>query len=226
MADLVVRGQNRTMWHAETECLASGSKCRLLDDETPLSFHELIQLLEHDDDFAAWYTRLLADASFEAFYWEHPPLTFESLDRDAEFVLLDAPALATIQAEPAPFQSIFSDHPNEDVIVFPNLGGDAMLIAPSPLAANDAYPHLAAFLRRAPADQIRSLWKHTAKTVHQHVASSPKWLSTAGLGIAWLHVRLDTRPKYYHHDSYTHHKKSKKKVSKKEKKCQVYLTNK
>jgi len=226
MADLVVRGQNRTMWHAETECLASGSKCRLLDDETPLSFHELIQLLEHDDDFAAWYTRLLADASFEAFYWEHPPLTFESLDRDAEFVLLDAPALATIQAEPAPFQSIFSDHPNEDVIVFPNLGGDAMLIAPSPLAANDAYPHLAAFLRRAPADQIRSLWKHTAKTVHQHVASSPKWLSTAGLDIAWLHVRLDTRPKYYHHDSYTHHKKSKKKVSKKEKKCQVYLTNK
>jgi hypothetical protein len=194
------------MWHAETECVTSGSKYRLLDGETPLSFRELIRLLEYDDDFASWYTRLLADAGFEAFYWEHPPLTLENLDRGAEFVLLNAPALATIQAEPAPFQSIFNDHPDEDVIVFPNLGGDAMLIAPGPIAANDAYRHLAAFLRQAPASQIRSLWRHTAKTVHQHVASSPKWLSTAGLGIAWLHIRLDTWPKYYGHASYAHHK--------------------
>jgi len=193
------------MWHAVTERLASGSKYRLLDDETPVSFRELLRLLEHDDDFAAWYTRLLANVDFEAFYWEHPPLTLESLDRDTEFVLLNAPALVTIKAEPAPFRSVFNEHPDEDVIVFPNLDGDAMLIAPRPVTANDAYPHLAAFLRQAPADQIRSFWKHTAKTVHQHVASSPKWLSTAGLGIAWLHVRLDTRPKYYRHVAYTHY---------------------
>ncbi len=191
------------MWHAVTEPLASGSKYRLLDDETPLSFRELIRLLEHDDDFAAWYTHLLADSEYEAFYWEHPPLTLGRLDRDAEFVLLNASALASFRAEPAAFQSIFDDHPGEDVIVFPNLGSDAMLIAPRPVAANDAYPHLAAFLRQAPADQVRSLWKQTMKIVHEHVTSSPKWLSTAGLGIAWLHIRLDTRPKYYRHAPYT-----------------------
>jgi len=28
------------------------------------------------------------------------------------------------------------------------------------------------------------------------------WLSTSGLGIAWLHVRLDERPKYYTHAPY------------------------
>ena len=28
------------------------------------------------------------------------------------------------------------------------------------------------------------------------------WLSTAGDGIAWLHVRLDPSPKYYQHDEY------------------------
>ena len=192
------------MWHAVTERLTSGSKYRLLDDEMPLSFRELLRLLEHDDDVAAWYTRLLANVDFEAFYWEHPPLTLESLDCDTEFVLLNAPALASIQAKPTAFQSIFNDHPDEDVIVFPNLGGDAMLIAPRPIAANDAYPHLAAFLRQAPADQVRSLWRQTAKTVSQSVGPSPKWFSTAGLGIAWLHVRLDTRPKYYRHVPYTH----------------------
>jgi hypothetical protein len=193
------------MWHAVTERLASGSKYRLLDNETPVSFRELLRLLEHGGDFAVWYTRLLANVDFEAFYWEHPPLTLESLDRDTEFVLLNAPALASLQAEPAPFQSIFDDHPDEDVIVFPNLGGDAMLIAPRPVTTIDAYPHLAAFLQQAPADQIRSLWKHTAKTVRQHIGTSPKWLSTAGLGIAWLHIRLDTRPKYYRHVAYTHY---------------------
>ena len=28
------------------------------------------------------------------------------------------------------------------------------------------------------------------------------WLSTAGDGIAWLHVRMDPRPKYYQHTEY------------------------
>jgi len=29
------------------------------------------------------------------------------------------------------------------------------------------------------------------------VGSSPIWVSTSGLGVHWLHVRLDARPKYY-----------------------------
>lgn len=191
------------MWHAVTKRLASGFKYRLLAGETPLSFRELIRLLEHDDKFADWYSRLLADTDFEAFYWEHPPLTVTSIEYDTEFVLLTAPALASMRAEPAPFQSIFDDETEEDVVVFPNLGGDAVLIAPCPLAASDAYPHLAAFLRRAPAGQIRSLWQHTARTVRKNITTSPRWLSTAGLGVAWAHVRLDKYPKYYRYAPYT-----------------------
>lgn len=204
--DVVPVGQTidqEHMWRAVTEDLASGSKYRLLDDEAPLSFRELIRLLEHDDEFAAWYTRLLADTDFEAFYWEHPPLTLEGIDRDAEFVLLNAPTLAAFQAEPAPFRSIFDAASDEGIVVLPNLSGDAILIVPSPVAANDAYTHLAAFLRHAPEDQIRSLWRQTANTVSQNIGSAPKWLSTAGLGVAWLHIRLDTRPKYYSHVPYT-----------------------
>jgi hypothetical protein len=30
----------------------------------------------------------------------------------------------------------------------------------------------------------------------------PIWLSTAGMGVAWLHIRLDERPKYYSHKPY------------------------
>ena len=36
----------------------------------------------------------------------------------------------------------------------------------------------------------------------QTVNDKPTWLSTAGMGVAWLHVRLDQRPKYYAHRPY------------------------
>ena len=29
------------------------------------------------------------------------------------------------------------------------------------------------------------------------------WMSTEGSGVPWLHVRLDSRPKYYKHHEYT-----------------------
>ena len=31
---------------------------------------------------------------------------------------------------------------------------------------------------------------------------APTWVSTEGSGVAWLHARLDARPKYYHHAPY------------------------
>ena len=167
-----------------------------------MSFRRLFHLLGTDAEFRAWYSRVLIDASFEAFFWEHPPLTTESFDDEAAFVLLDAPSLAGIKAEPAPFESEFAKQPGQDVLVFPNLGGDALLIVPRPLGRPEAYPHLAAFLRDAPAGQVQALWKAVAGVVRDHLGLQPHWLSTAGLGVAWLHLRLDTRPKYYRFEPY------------------------
>ena len=191
----------RVMWRALEDRLTAGTRYRLFDDQAPLSFSDFLHLLEHDDDFAAWYTQLLAGTEFKSFYWEHPPLTLDNIDDVAEFVCLDAPSLAALPADPTPFRSIF-DGNSDDVIVCPNLGHDAMMIVPRAIGAQDAYPHLGAFVRLAPADQVRLLWQRTAQTARQYVGDSPRWLSTAGLGVAWLHIRLDTRPKYYRHDVY------------------------
>ncbi len=59
------------------------------------------------------------------------------------------------------------------------------------------YGHLAAFIRNAPDSQKDALWRVIGATMQQHVSDYPLWLNTAGGGIAWLHVRLDSRPKYY-----------------------------
>ena len=50
------------------------------------------------------------------------------------------------------------------MVVFPNLGNDA-LIVPCPLVTNDAYAHIAAFVRKAPETQIHSLWQIVGETV-------------------------------------------------------------
>ena len=34
------------------------------------------------------------------------------------------------------------------------------------------------------------------------IDAHPVWLSTAGHGVAWLHVRLDSQPKYYRYRPY------------------------
>merc|ERR1711957_1156939 len=33
-------------------------------------------------------------------------------------------------------------------------------------------------------------------------SKTPVWVSTAGSGVSWLSIRLDSRPKYYHHSAY------------------------
>ncbi|MDZ7694044.1 MAG: hypothetical protein U5K69_23475 [Balneolaceae bacterium] len=88
------------------------------------------------------------------------------------------------------------------MVTFPNLGRDARLIAPCPLPDAPGYPHIGTFVRKAPREQIDQFWKVTATQMQQHIGSDPRWLSTSGLGVFWLHARIDSRPKYYQTDEY------------------------
>ena len=94
------------------------------------------------------------------------------------------------------------DEDGDGVVAFDNLGGDATLVVPCPLASPDAYAHLAAFVRKAPAPQVHALFRRVAEESLARLSARPLWLSTAGMGVYWLHVRLDARPKYYRHAPY------------------------
>jgi hypothetical protein len=115
-------------------------------------------------------------------------------------VLLDSPHLSR-----RPDLSAFAEHldgTTSPVITFPNLGGDAVLVVPSPVGDLSAYGHLAAFVRQAPAAQRAALWLAVGNAMGERVSERPVWLSTAGAGVPWLHVRLDDRPKYYGYTGY------------------------
>ena len=75
----------------------------------------------------------------------------------------------------------------------------------APGAARASYGHIAAFCRHAPENQLLALWQAVGAALAAHTASpaaAPVWLSTEGSGVPWLHIRMDSRPKYYHHRAY------------------------
>ena len=65
-----------------------------------------------------------------------------------------------------------------------------------------SYAHIAEFVRNAPQYQLREFWNAVGRQLESHVDEHPRWLSTAGLGVYWLHARVDSRPKYYRHQPY------------------------
>ncbi len=190
------------MFATETRDIPSGRQYRVFEGDACMSFRRFFGLLETSGEFTDWYSETLAAFEADAFYWELPSLTIPTIDDDAEFVLIEAPTLAGMPVERAPFAAYFEEAPDEDVIVFPNLGGDAVLVVPCPRAPDEHYAHLAAFLRNAPKEQVRALWRRTAREMLRSIGERPVWLSTAGGGVAWLHIRLDSRPKYYSYGPY------------------------
>jgi len=166
-----------------------------------LSWSEVLQHWRRDPGFADAFTEMLAAMPWPAFRWETPPLTTQRLDTAFECVVVDSPGLSAAP-DPAPFAEHLRRAGERPVVSFSNLGGDAVLVVPCPLADTSAYAHLASFVRHAPRAQQRALWQAVARAMQQRVGQRPVWLSTAGGGVAWLHVRLDNRPKYYAHTPY------------------------
>lgn len=190
------------MWDLKTHSVPSGVRMEVVRGNAHMSFREFFSELRSNADFALWYTDALAGCAFDAFFWELPQLTTSTFDNYAEFAVTNSAALAEVRPDPGPFKLQFSQHRDAEVITFPNLNGDALLIVPLKNGSVDHYPHLAQFLRKGRRDQVRALWKATANAVLEDLSETPSWLSTSGLGVAWLHVRLDAFPKYYNFTPY------------------------
>ena len=138
-----------------------------------------------------------------AFFWEMPAINTATLIRPYEFVTINSPHLATVSPDPRSFAGHFNHAAGPvTVISFPNLGRDAVFVVPKPVAASAGYGHMATFLRTAPIQQQHELLQTLAKAVLAKVGERPLWISTSGLGVYWLHVRLDSWPKYYTYSPY------------------------
>ncbi|MGM0547030.1 MAG: DUF6940 family protein [Bacteroidota bacterium] len=175
-------------------------KYTLYGDEERITFSRFLQLLANNKSFRLFFIDLLSEVTFRAYHWETPPITINTAERLFEFVVSHSPGI-DLPPDPGPFRQYF--HPDKQVAVFDNLGGDAKLIAPTPPGGQQLnYSHIGVFTEHAPLEQQETFWETVGKITIDNISDRPLWLNTAGGGVAWLHVRLDSRPKYYRHTPY------------------------
>lgn len=175
-------------------------KYKITANEQPLTYRSWITYLKTSIDFVDFFVDLLKASNHTAFFWEVKPVNIKAVSKDFEFVLVKSNSLPNIKADEFTFQKYFTE--DQQVVNFSNLGGDAELIVPTPIGKPDDYAHLAVFLRNAPQDQIQKFWQTIAIEFESRINEKTVWLSTAGLGVSWLHVRIDSRPKYYRFQAY------------------------
>lgn len=191
-------------WAATFERLQASRASRrtVAGTSGPLSSGTVLRLLADSAGFRAWFTSMLLQDAPDAFRWETPALSVSTQSRPFECVLIEDPRLQR-RAEPQAFAAYFQGRDMDAyALSVPNLGRTSELIVPRGIASSETYVHLASFLRGAPMPQIDALWRCAAETVLRSLSDRPLWLSTAGAGVAWLHVRIDRVPKYYWHRPY------------------------
>jgi len=177
------------------------------DAEKPITIQKWSELLSADDtgSLADDLTNVIKKSPYNAFFFETKGTSSTNAStKQFEFVLVNSPSLASFcesNPDPDAFAEHFSACPGENTCTFHNLGGDALLVAPVPPSSsekNKIYSHLAPFLIEAEREQVLHLWKQVATDYLSELSlkdGRTVWLSTSGLGVAWLHFRLDTKPK-------------------------------
>lgn len=171
--------------------------------EAPLTYFDVLTLWGRSGEFRTYFNELLAASPYKAFRWETPAFNKKTAIQPFEFVLINEQSFIKRKTDRETYRAKFSDDDlNAGIVCFANLSGDASLIVPSPRTEADAYGHLASFVRNAPVEQRDCIWQVVAAQMNASLSDQSVWLSTAGGGVAWLHVRLDSYPKYYGYAPY------------------------
>jgi hypothetical protein len=181
--------------------LSDGKMFKFYRNDEKLSYKDGLQLMRESQDFRSLIVDTISKQNYAAVFWEFPPVS-KTTDPSFEFIVNNARSLSRVKVDKATFRSYFK--PDCQVVTFSNLGGDANLVVPCPASDQANYAHLASFLRSAPKEQIHELLRTTAQEVEKWLANKDRvvWLSTSGAGVYYLHVRLDSRPKYYTYSPY------------------------
>ncbi|MCR6641117.1 MAG: hypothetical protein NVV82_19515 [Sporocytophaga sp.] len=189
------------MWeYIEDKIDSDISKYTVTQNGREITCGEAVNLLCTSKEFRIFFIELLQSSSYEAYFWEVRPISIDTTSQQFEFVIVNAPSLSKINADNAPFIKYFNQ--DKYVTSFFNLNKDARLIVPIGTENSSRYSHIANFVRYAPFEQVEIFWKKVGEEIHNSIEGVEKWVSTSGLGVHWLHLRIDIKPKYYSYQPY------------------------
>lgn len=179
----------------------NGTRIRITQGNELLTFRQVFDYWQNSTDFIDFYINALIELYYEEFFWEHPAMREEYLDKPYEFVIQRSMSFRRRSVD----ENAFSDYIYSDgqVAVFDNLGRNAILVVPTMKSSSETYKHMGNFIRNAEKEQIQEQFNQLSRTILAELTKGRLiWISTAGLGVIWLHMRLDSRPKYYRTNSY------------------------
>ncbi len=139
------------------------------------------------------------------FFYQTSPIT-RDMDTEYEEKYIESDRLEKITQDYDPFAEHFIKPKNKYVTSFLNLSKKSLLVVPVPpkIGTQNAnktfnYTTIKDFIDNAPQKQKVAFWKHVAKKVKQLLqVVDTVYINTHGLGVYYLHVRLDIKPKYYY----------------------------
>lgn len=156
---------------------------------------------QYTDTFKYKLIYELINIPYKAYFWECDQV---NMKKPFRFVVYESKTLAKRIQDNNAFDGKINCTKNE--IKFPSLHKNIDLISPCNKYSNSNYTSLATFSRTAPLKQQISFWRKLGNSIKED-----DWVSTSGLGVSWLHLRISKYPKYYH-DDFKHNKSDRKKI--------------
>lgn len=134
------------------------------------------------------------------FFYESSP--YENDESEYEHMLIESNNLDNMSQDYTPFNEYINKNITHTSMSFYNLSKTSKLIIPMP-CVNKNFTTLKDFIDNASIDTQKEFWKKVADEI-RHMSKLHKkiWISTHGLGVGYLHMRIDTSPKYYHTDEF------------------------
>ncbi|MFY0674445.1 MAG: hypothetical protein JXQ87_13675 [Bacteroidia bacterium] len=175
-------------------------KVNIRESNIWVSFDEVFGLLENNSDFKKQLVDFLSSIEFSAYNIECKPVNIENVNQAFEIVIVPCQELLTKTPDASAFKEHFNDE--ELTAIFENLSGDAVLISPRPSAQSLNFGHLKAFIENANKEQINDLLTALGEIAAANLGNDDIYINTSGLGVPWLHLRIDDAPKYYQFKAY------------------------
>jgi hypothetical protein len=183
----------------ETKCIKFKG-----ENDDLLTRRDFCNELYNNVNFRTTLIETLEKVEFPAFFWECVPMV--DLNEPFECTVMRSKALEKIKPDKTKFAEYFTPKKCENGIVkFLNPAQDTVLIVPCPIVEKTKnFSSLSTFLRDASPALKDDLFREVGRVmcVYAIEKSLPMCLSTSGLQVSWLHVRIGTAPKNYGHQTY------------------------
>jgi hypothetical protein len=155
-----------------------------------MTWNEVIKSLrENIDTFVYKLIQFFIGVKYKAYFWECDKVM---MNKPFRFAIFDSKTLANRKQDNKAFNGVINCK-KDYAISFPSLSKNIDLVVPCNRSSSTKYTSLATFSRTSLIKQQVDFWMIVGNNI-----KDGDWVSTSGLGVAWLHVRISDRPKYYH----------------------------